>query len=184
MVDGGFESEYQEPRSNTLAIVGFVLAFCLSPIGLLLSLIALAKPPRGLAVAGVIVGLLGCVAWAMLGWLVVQVGRHGFEVAEVMEDYRSIEAAVAAHRAANNDAYPDELSQLNVDQAALTDPWGGQYRYEKLPDGKGFAVLSSGIDGRSGSMDDIRIEFGMTESEISNHLGDSIGKHYEEKYGG
>src|SRR5215210_2130737 len=53
---------YPERRpSNTLGIVGFVLAFCLPPIGLILSLAALARRPRGFAIAGVIIGLLGSV---------------------------------------------------------------------------------------------------------------------------
>ena len=54
-------------QSNGLAIAGFVCSllglftgFLLSPIGLILSLVALGRPGgRGFAVAGVVIGLLG-----------------------------------------------------------------------------------------------------------------------------
>ncbi len=50
--------------SRTLSITGFVLAFLISPVGLVISIIAMVKARRsgtgnGLALAGIIVGLLG-----------------------------------------------------------------------------------------------------------------------------
>src|SRR3954471_6265213 len=62
------------PPSNNLGLAGFVtsllgLLSCgvLSPIGLLLSLIGLTKQPRGFAVAGTIIGLIGSVFLAVAG---------------------------------------------------------------------------------------------------------------------
>ena len=42
-----------------LSLVGLVTGGILSPIGLIISLIALGKHPKGLAIAGVIIGLIG-----------------------------------------------------------------------------------------------------------------------------
>jgi len=57
-----------QPPSNGLAVAGFVFSIigvltcgCLSPIGLVLSAIGLAYQPRGLAVAGCILGGIGSV---------------------------------------------------------------------------------------------------------------------------
>src|SRR6185503_10603697 len=62
------------PPSNNLGLAGFVtsllgLLSCgvLSPIGLLLSLIGLTKRPRGFAIAGTILGLIGSVFLAVAG---------------------------------------------------------------------------------------------------------------------
>ena len=61
--------------SNGLGVAGFVVSlislFCCgltSPVGLFLSLVALARPPRGFAFAGVILGGLGS-AWLLIGGL-------------------------------------------------------------------------------------------------------------------
>ena len=75
-------SGYQPPPSNSLGISGFVVSLAgvvvtfgfLCPIGLILSLIALRKEPRGFAVAGTIIGLLGSalagtIVMMAVGWI-------------------------------------------------------------------------------------------------------------------
>src|SRR3954453_15754210 len=55
-----------------LALAGFILAFFVSPLGFILSLIAIFKTGagkaagRGLAVAGTIIGLLGSIVWPIV----------------------------------------------------------------------------------------------------------------------
>ncbi|MCH7573099.1 MAG: DUF4190 domain-containing protein [Planctomycetes bacterium] len=69
-------------QSNGLAIAGFVCSllglftgFLLSPIGLILSLVALGRPGgRGFAVAGVVIGLLGSCGAIVAVLLVVLLG--------------------------------------------------------------------------------------------------------------
>lgn len=71
-----------------LTIAGFVLAFLIAPLGAILSIVALVKinsaggSSRGLAIAGIIIGALGTIAWivtiivsaAILGAAVDMVG--------------------------------------------------------------------------------------------------------------
>ena len=73
-------NRYQQapPPSNGLGVAGFVLSLLgflgtcglLSPIGLILSLIALRKQPRGLAIAGVIIGAVGSL-WFLVALLIL-----------------------------------------------------------------------------------------------------------------
>lgn len=51
-----------------LTIAGFVLAFLIAPLGAILSIVALVKinragGGRGLAIAGIIIGVLGTIGW-------------------------------------------------------------------------------------------------------------------------
>ena len=62
-----------QPQGRSgLALAGFILAFFVSPLGFILSLIAIFKTGagkaagRGLAVAGTIIGLLGSIVWAIV----------------------------------------------------------------------------------------------------------------------
>ena len=70
----GWAPAPQQPQgTNTMAIVGFVLAFLVSPVGLVLSIIGLRQTGRrheggrGLAIAGIVIGALG----TLFGILVV-----------------------------------------------------------------------------------------------------------------
>lgn len=64
-----------QPESNGLGIAGFVVSLCgliltcgcASPIGLVLSLVALRKEPRGLAIAGTVIGAIGSLMIIPLG---------------------------------------------------------------------------------------------------------------------
>jgi len=62
-----------QPQGRSgLALAGFILAFFISPLGFVLSLIAIFKTGagkaagRGLAVAGTIIGLLGTIGWVVV----------------------------------------------------------------------------------------------------------------------
>jgi hypothetical protein len=62
------------PPANNLGLAGFItsiigLVSCgvLSPVGLLLSLIGLTKRPRGFAIAGTVIGIIGTVFLALVG---------------------------------------------------------------------------------------------------------------------
>jgi len=64
-----------QPDTNVLGLVGFIVSIVslmftcglLSPIGLILSLIGTFKAPRGLAIAGTVLGVLGC---GLLGFFI------------------------------------------------------------------------------------------------------------------
>ncbi|MEU4240695.1 DUF4190 domain-containing protein [Actinoplanes sp. NPDC026619] len=71
------------PQQGTsgLAIAGFIFAFIISPLGFVLSLIAIAKTGagkakgRGLAIAGTIISILGMIGWALVITLVFAVSN-------------------------------------------------------------------------------------------------------------
>lgn len=75
MFNGG--PDLVPPRTSPLAVVGLVLAFLISPVGLVISIVALVRQRRGthggrgLAIGGVVVGVLGTVVWALIAALVV-----------------------------------------------------------------------------------------------------------------
>jgi hypothetical protein len=73
--------------SRTLSITGLVLAFLISPIGLVISIIAMVKARRsgtgnGLALAGIIVGLLGTAILVVGAFVVMSLVPNFVELTE------------------------------------------------------------------------------------------------------
>lgn len=56
-----------------LSLIGFLTCGCLSPLGLILSVAGLSREPRGLAIAGTVLGGLGS-AWIVIIGLLVLLG--------------------------------------------------------------------------------------------------------------
>lgn len=154
----------QQSPSNGLGLAGFItslvgLVMCcglLCPFGALFSFIALFRSPRGFAVAGFVIGLIGSM------WLIVPIvfvvlplglavilgslaalGSGGFEYAV---DVSKIHREVSAHYSVN-DQLPSTLAVLPLDPETLVDPWGAQYRYEIDPDGRHYTITTAGPDG-------------------------------------
>lgn len=150
-----FNLETREKPGNTLGLVGFILSFCLSPIGLILSLIGLMKSPRGFAIAGVLVGLIGTVIWGFLGWGLVTAVRMVNESQTAMDRIRAVQTALEGAKGTDG-AYPADLSALNLG-ASATDPWGHPMTYERSPDGLGYLMGSAGKDGVPGTGDDFEV---------------------------
>src|SRR5687768_10461820 len=73
---GDHDEPYQQPRTNTMAVLGLVFAFVFSPLGLVFSAIGLRQVERrwergrGLAIAGLVVSIL-MLAMGTLVWLLV-----------------------------------------------------------------------------------------------------------------
>src|SRR4051794_39566029 len=93
-----------QPPTNGLGLAGFItslvgLVTCgvISPVGLILSLIGLMKSPRGFAVAGTILGLIGS-AWALIAGVGIVMGIMGIgAAAKQVADY--VNAHQSAHQA-------------------------------------------------------------------------------------
>jgi len=178
-----FES-YQRPSgSNPLGIVGFILAFCLSPIGLIISLIALTKQPRGFAIAGVIIGLLGSGVWACFGWGYAMFGKFGAQVVELGAEYKAIDESIANYQATNNGNLPPDLAALQLPGHGAIDPWNTQYKYEPGADGKTWSLTTAGIDAVFGTADDASFSSGMSESEVSEQIEGMTKTYLEQKFG-
>ena len=167
-------------QSNGLGVAGFFIAAIglfiptgiIALLGLLVSLVALGKAPRGFAGMGVLVGLLGTVIWlaitglAILGVLAVGVsallaGTVAFvliqpEIIEVSADMFNVTIAAMEYEDDNGEL-PDGLDALALSASTMTDPWGNPYRYVIVEDDPGFDVISSGSDGIMGTHDDLAL---------------------------
>lgn len=163
-------------KSNVLGIVGFILAFCVSPIGLILSLVALARPPRGFAVAGTIVGLLGSAAWALVIFVFVVFGPAAVSIFENTSDYAQIARAIDAYKTNNAGALPPDLAALNLPADVLEDHEGNAYAYSMDPATGEWSITFIGWDGMPDTGDEVVLTSGMTESEVGQALGDAFGE--------
>lgn len=156
--------------SNPLGLIGLVLSVCVSPLGLLVSLIALTRKPRGAAIAGVIVGLVGSVVWLFVAFALIAAVRLGaMDAYSVVVDFTEVQKAIKGQTPAGA-APPDDLGSLGLAQDVLTDPWGKAYVYSIKPDGSGWTFTTFGKDGQPGTFDDIELEGAMTMNEINDTL--------------
>ncbi len=154
-------STYGGPkRKNALGIVGFVFSVTclLAPLGLLLSVVALLKGPRGFAIAGTIVGAVfsiphGFVAFSAYQWATMSPGE--IVAATTTTETGTVIFAVERHIAQTGNA-PDSLDNLGLGESSLTDFWGTPYRYDPGAAGNNDWTLSSaGPDKQFGTADDL-----------------------------
>ena len=165
-------------QSNGLAIAGFVCSllglftgFLLSPIGLILSLVALGRPGgRGFAVAGVVIGLLGSCGAIVAVLLVVLLGAGAVlaavglgiamialaepEKVELTSDMFNIAIAAKLYEDEQG-VLPADLGLLKMRESVRSDPWGNPYEYHFIDQDPGFEIISWGKDGESGTEDDV-----------------------------
>ncbi len=176
-----YDPTVQHRQSNGLGLAGFICSLVgfvlgvltgvgglLCFVGLIMSLIALGRQPRGFAVAGVILGLLGCCAGILillflgLGILtLIGVGAafvmtEGEQI-EITSDMIRITTAIQQYQQENR-VLPASLDVLNLETSAILDPWGNRYQYHFSEDSElEFDLISPGKDGMPGSEDDIHL---------------------------
>jgi hypothetical protein len=156
MSSGDFIYEEPKSKSNTLGLVGFILAFCVSPIGLLLSLIGLTKSPRGFAIAGVIVGLIGTAIWAVVGYGFYVAGTAAIQAKKSADALTAVQVALESSKTPAGE-YPADLTGISGN----TDAYGNAFDYERAPDTKGYLLTSKGKDGQRATADDVSTMQGM-----------------------
>ena len=159
--------------TNGLGVAGFVLSLVgwfscgfFSPLALILSAVALRREPRGLAIAGLILGILGS-AWLFIGGLsfiaaVLGIGvAANFLAAELHTDATLTQAASLVF------SYQEETGRTPADDAQFAklledsgldqlDAWGHSLRYNRLAEGD-FEVRSAGPDGKFDTGDDLTL---------------------------
>jgi hypothetical protein len=185
-------------EGNGLGVAGFFIAGIglfiptgiIALLGLLVSLVALGKAPRGFAGMGVIIGLFGTVVWiaitgvAILGAVAIGVsavlaGAAAFilmqpEIIEVTSDMVNVTIAALEYED-KNDALPDNLDAMDLSLSTRTDPWGNPYRYMIVEDEPGFDVVSSGSDGIMGTDDDLVLsQIGNIWGQAFENFGEKI----------
>jgi len=159
-------------QTNALGLTGFIISLVslltcggiLSPISLILCLIALAKPPKGFAIAGLVLSIIGSlwlfvlffvigigVVFAALGLGIAaaaaaiagQVGQNAFVIGDAVGDYND-----------ENGRVPASLVELDLEPSELTDKWGNRFVYLASDDQGAFMLVSAGPDGAYGNTDD------------------------------
>jgi hypothetical protein len=151
---------YGASESNPLGIVGFILALTclLAPIGLLISIIALFKRPKGFAIAGTIVGLLFSIPHAFIGYAVGS--WYGMSPGEIVAASTTTEAGTILFEVekerASTGSTPTSLDGLNLSQETREDHWGNPYRFEvDSANPTNWTLSSAGPDGVFGTPDDL-----------------------------
>ncbi len=142
-----------------LSILGFWTCGVLSVIGIILCIIGLQSEPRGLAVAGFIISLLG-IAILMSSFLFAGGGMMAFlNMANFGPAMQNTQTRMGMDRAGNaigrnwkeNESLPDQkLGDKLI--LGIPDGWNNQLEYHT--DGETFTLVSTGMDGISGTADD------------------------------
>lgn len=192
-----------QPQTNGLGIAGFVISLVglcasgglLSPVGLIISLVALNRQPRGFAVAGVVLGALGSCglilgivalvsATAVVGVVLAGLGLAGLAAVIAGMSGPEIEgqiemAVLTANLEKTYDkanAYPATLAEgtsgLDANSGLFIDHWERPYIYQQAPDGQSFRLYSLGEDGIAATRDDIESKAAIEVS--SNHSSSPI----------
>jgi len=157
-----------------VSLVGLVSCGVLSPIGLILSFIGLFRQPKGFAIAGFVLGLLGS-AWILvfvfvlgLAGFAMVLGAVGFQgQAELIRD--GLELGPAAERYYQSQGtLPASASELpNLDEERYRDNWGNEYRLEADEQTGEIRIISNGPDGQPDTNDDLEGVFGEVNLDAS-----------------
>lgn len=144
----------QADQSNTLGLAGFITSLVgfaltgglLCPVGLILSLIALRRQPRGFAIAGVVLGVMGscggciialfvlpAIAIAIAGGATVLTAAAfmlvgGTPAMETFDHMFQINREIGVY-AKQHGAPPTSLADLNLPADMLDDGWGTPLQY-------------------------------------------------------
>ena len=169
---------------NRMAIAGFIMSMIgivtcgtLSIIGVILSAIGIRKQPKGFAVAGLIVGLIGLIELAAI--IMFSFASYRFTQGIVqIANTANAQFQLQQEAAAIGDKW-EELgripSQAEGDKvlSGSTDNWANPICYET--DGSSFTIRSWGADGISHTGDDVVVgPFEDATSAQEQFFGDSF----------
>ncbi|MGB0769034.1 MAG: hypothetical protein ACPGYV_15155, partial [Phycisphaeraceae bacterium] len=192
---------YEPPPTNSLGIAGFVVSLsglvaCLgliSPIGLIISLIAMTKSPRGYAVAGSLLGLLGSVMGTAAILLFTGVIGSGWNfgnsyyyggVSPTQYELDNASWDINQHFMNNVDTLPDQATGDAL-IASYTDEWGNALVYTPVPGStNSYTLKSPGPDGVANTYDDIdQVYTAMTRTESAMEDAEWEIDNYHSTYG-
>jgi hypothetical protein len=133
-----------------VSLVGVLTCGVLCPIGLILSLIGIGKEPKGLAIAGTIIGAVGSLLIVVLVLVVNLLIPRGQAAATDVILINAV-SEIEAHAERTGSLPSAEEGQELLEE--LRDAWGNELRYE--PVGDSFAIRSAGPDEVFDTDDDI-----------------------------
>lgn len=187
-------------QGNGLAVAGFVLAFLVAPLGLILSIIGLnkakqlsGKPGHGLAIAGIIISILGILITSVVVLLIIALGLPAAQTIlrdEAREDdIRGISLALTDY--SSDDANPLPKTPAELSQALEAHPFLHYSKFAGISgdlkdSGKTFyiAVKTDLVPGSADplpSVDQVHILIGarcgavLPELYVAGNYGDAQG---------
>jgi len=177
-------------------LVGFILSLtgllapCMFPVGMVVSLFGLGKQPKGLAIAGLIIGAVGTLILVVIFAIYATVILACIGIAAAAQPVVATELAIDEAVVEIDDYYyenddlPDEATG-NALISGMLDGWERQLRYELDDDAfDGYLIRSAGPDGMFDTDDDSTSEdsygedledFGIDESDWDASEGDDSG---------
>jgi len=180
----------QTTDTNPVGLAGFIVSLVslvacgglLSPVGLILSLVGCFRQPRGLAIAGLVLGLIGSGAF-ILGVVLLGVGLIAGAIAllfgasfigqgfEAIFDADEVRDAIVAYEKSNG-RLPESIDDLtSLDEEAAKDLWDTPYRLTIDPDDRAMTLVSLGKDQTFGTNDDITITLSLDDAGRSAEIG-------------
>ncbi|MCG8508569.1 MAG: DUF4190 domain-containing protein [Rhodospirillales bacterium] len=145
------------------SIVGWVTCGVLCPIGVLLSLLGLFREPRGMAIAGLVVGLLGSIVGIVfltvaLSPLLIMLGLAGgaaYLANQQMQWETAMDSAAIDVQQFydDNQRLPDDAEAVSIMGMYATNS-GDVPRYDAM-DNVTFKLQLPGFDGQWGTADDV-----------------------------
>ncbi|QDU97444.1 hypothetical protein [Lignipirellula cremea] len=159
------------PRpSNWLGAIGFFTTFLscgvLSPVGLLLSLLALPGRPRSFALAGVVLGGLGTGLIVSAYYGMSQESRYLLNQGLTRATVQRLREAreVLQYQTETTGGVPDGV-QGNKAILHLTDAWENSLRYDLHPEEHFYVVRSAGVDQQYETRDDLMVRVDYLPSD-------------------
>jgi len=180
----------QTTDTNPVGLAGFIVSLVslvacgglLSPVGLILSLVGCFRQPRGLAIAGLVLGLIGSGAF-ILGVVLLGVGLIAGAIAllfgasfigqgfEAIFDADEVRDAIVAYERSNG-RLPESIDDLtSLDEEAAKDLWDTPYRLTIDPDDRTMTLVSLGKDQTYGTRDDITVTLSLDNPDLSAESG-------------
>lgn len=179
-------SPYRPPAENSLGTAGFIVSLVglivcagfLCPIGLVLSAIALGKEPRGLAIAGTIIGFIGSLLGVLIVLLALGVIGAGIGFLSMFAShsitYNNMYTAsneIDIYYSNNNSTLPDEPTGTSL-ISNYADEWGTAFKYDpNSQHGADYDLISAGPDMQFGTGDDIVDYFWVYSHTTQSHSG-------------
>lgn len=186
-------SDYDQPNSvrpqtNTAGLVGFIISLVslvgcsglLSPVSLIFSIVGLTKQPKGFAIAGLVLSLLGMLTFVLIFFvigvaavlslvglgmaaaliaIVAAVGQNAVTIVDGVHDHYEAAGVI-----------PASLDELGLEAHELTDVWGNDFVYVRGSDNESFLLISAGPDGVIASSDDYIGEIDFSGSGFDAQL--------------
>ena len=177
----GFPEQPPQRRgSNIAGIIGFSLSIlslvlcCLPYVGLLsipaliLSIIGLFHPKKGLAIAGTIIAAITAILALIWLFIIMAVPKAigGLQLFDMVKS-GAVVGQVTETAKANGGTLPADLSVTGLPPFFLNDNWGTPFIYTPRGDGT-FTIESAGPDKTAGTSDDIDIGAALLQDQNPN----------------